>query len=303
MKKTILVVGGTGYLGSKVIRFLLQQDIIVRALVRSESDSQKLNDLGVVTFIGDITKSDTLSAPLDGVDAVITTAIGYSQRKKGDSLKNVDDLGNRNLVDAVAKAGTKRFVFTSILTAEKAQSVPHFWQKKLIEDYLDKKNVPYVSLRPGAFLDQNPKWDFWASGLKKGKLTVIGSKTVSWTHILTDDLAKYLSISAFDDTVPLGKIDIGMDEPLNMELLAKNASEYSGKTVKLISMPWPLMRTVFSIVGTFNPMMSDMKKMMDYIFKGQYIADTSKQKSIFKEVPTLRDSLFKYFNMIGLEKK
>src|SRR5439155_421380 len=146
-------------------------------------------------------------------------AIGYSNRKKGDNLKSVDDIGNRNLVDAVKQANTPRFVFTSILTADKAESVPHFWQKKLIEDYMDEKGVPYIALRPGAFLDQTPRQDFFTSGLKKGSLKVMGSTTIKWEHILSDDVAKYLAIAAIDDTIPLGKIDIGMSEPMNPEML------------------------------------------------------------------------------------
>ena len=194
MKKKVLVVGGTGYLGKKVIEQLLSRDVKVRALIRLGSDATDLEKKGVKVFLGDLTKPESLLQPLENADAVITSAIGYSQRKKGDSLKSVDDIGNRNLVDAARKMNIPRFVFTSILTADKAESVPHFWQKKLIEDYLDQKGVPYVALRPGAFLDQNPKWDFWASGLKKGKLTVLGSKKAKWTHILSDDLAKYLAL-------------------------------------------------------------------------------------------------------------
>jgi uncharacterized protein YbjT (DUF2867 family) len=303
MKKKILVVGGTGYLGNKVIEQLLSRDVEVRALIRSGSDATDTEKKGVKIFLGDLTKPESLLLPLEGADAVITSAIGYSQRKKGDSLNSVDDIGNKNLVDAAVKMNTPRLVFTSILTAEKAKSVPHFWQKKLIEDYMDQRGVPYVALRPGAFLDQNPKWDFWASGLRKGKLTVLGSTKAKWSHILTDDLAKYLALSAINPDVPFGKIDIGTDEPLSMELLAQYVSDYTGKTIKLRSMPWQIMGSIFGLVGLFNPMMSDMKKMMDYFFTGQYIADTSIQKKVFGEVPTLKDSVFRYCEIIGLKKK
>ncbi len=148
MQKQILVVGGTGYLGRKVIDRLLKQDVTVRALVRPGTDASELEKKGVMIYRGDITKPETLPAALENADAVVTTAIGYMGGKKGDSLASVDDIGNRNLVDAAAKMKTPRFVFTSILSADKAQSVPHFWQKKLIEDYLRQKGIPFVALRP-----------------------------------------------------------------------------------------------------------------------------------------------------------
>jgi uncharacterized protein YbjT (DUF2867 family) len=63
------------------------------------------------------------------------------------------------LVDAARRAGLGRFVFTSILTCDKAPGEPHFWCKKLIEDHLEPSGVPFMSLRPGAFVGAQ---DFWA---------------------------------------------------------------------------------------------------------------------------------------------
>jgi len=237
---------------------------------------------------------------LDGVDVVISSAIGYSNRKKGDTLKSVDDIGNRNLIDAIKKAGVPKFVFTSILTADKAGSVPHFLQKKLIEDYMDKMKVPYIALRPGAFLDQNPKTDIYAKGLRKGKLKVLGSTKIKWSNILTDDLARYLAISASDDTIPFGKIDIGMNEPMNAEMLAKFASEYTGKPIKTSAIPWAIIGTVFSVMGILKPQMRDLKKMFDYFFTGQYVADTTLQYKYFGDVPTVKDSVMRYCQQINL---
>ncbi|MDP9230097.1 MAG: SDR family oxidoreductase, partial [Bacteroidota bacterium] len=259
MQKQILVVGGTGYLGRKVIDRLLKQDVTVRALVRPGTDASELEKKGVMIYRGDITKPETLPAALENADAVVTTAIGYMGGKKGDSLASVDDIGNRNLVDAAAKMKTPRFVFTSILSADKAQSVPHFWQKKLIEDYLRQKGIPFVALRPGAFIDQSTKADFWASGLRKGKLGVLGSTKIKWSYILTDDLAEYMALAAVNSQVPEGIIDVATDEPMNTEQLAQYASEYTGHKVKLSSLPWPIMGTVFGLIGLFKPWMADLK--------------------------------------------
>lgn len=300
MQKTILVIGATGYLGGKVVRHLLDKNVKIKALVRPTTDAGELKNLGIEICHGDLTKPETIETSLQGVDVVISTAIGYSQRKKGDSLKSVDDIGNKNLIDALKKAGIQRFVFTSILTADKAQTVPHFWQKKRIEDYIEKMEVPYIALRPGAFLDQDPKTDPYAKGLKKGHLKVLGSTTIRWTNILSDDVARYLVVSATDDTITFGKIDIGMNEPMNAEMLAKYASDYTGKSIRASAIPWVIIGTVFSIVGIFKPQMRDLKKMFDYFFTGQYVADTSLQQKHFGDVPTVKDSVKRYCEQINL---
>ncbi len=303
MSKSVLVVGGTGYLGGKVINHLFNHSANVFALVREGSNTQELESKGVQIIRGDLSKPETLLPALKNMDAVISTAIGYSNRKKGDNLKNVDDLGNRNLVNAVKLSNTPRFVFTSVLNVHQAESVPHFWQKKLIEDYMDQMEVPYVALRPGAFLDQTPKNDFYAGGLKKGNLKVFGTTTVKWTYILSDDIAKYLAIAAVDDTIPLGRMDIGMTEPMNIQMLVKYATEYSGMPIKVGALPWAVIGSIFSFIGLFKSQMADLKKMFDYMFSGQYVADTSLQLKYFGEVPSVKDSVFRYCAQIGLPKR
>jgi len=302
VRKSILVIGGTGYLGSKVVDALLKQNVKVSALAREGSDAKNLEAKGVEIIRGDLTQPATLLPALKNKDVVISTAIGYSNRRKGDSLQSVDDIGNHNLVDALKQAKIRRFVFLSILTAEKARSVPHFWQKKLIEDYMDQAGLAYVSLRPGAFLDQMPAWDPYVKGIKSGNLKVLGTTTVKWSMILTEDLAKYLSKAALDETIPSGKIDIGMEEPVNAEMIARFASEYTGREIKVSAAPWMIMGTMFSLIGLFKPQMADMKKMFDYFFSGQYVADTRLQKKYFGEVPVVKDSMYRYFRQIDLKK-
>ena len=161
METPILVVGATGYLGQRVVRALVARGKSVRALVRDGTDPGRIRGPGVETVPGNMLDPASLDRALAGVSALVTTAIGYSARKPGDTLESVDGLGNRNLIDAARRAKLGRFVLTSILTCELAPDVPHFWQKKLTEDYLEASGVPFVSLRPGAFL--NAWW--WAKNL------------------------------------------------------------------------------------------------------------------------------------------
>lgn len=117
---TVLVVGSTGDLGGRVVEALLARGKRVRALVRTGTDPGRLAAKGVEVARGDMIDPASLDRALAGIDAVVTTAAGYVRRRKGDSLRTVDDRGNRNLVDAAKKAGVQRFVFTSILTCDEA---------------------------------------------------------------------------------------------------------------------------------------------------------------------------------------
>ena len=141
----VLVVGGTGFLGSKVVAELLARGKSVRALVRPRSDATTLEQAGAHVARGDMMDPRSLAAAMDGVDAVVTSAAGYTRHRKGDTPVT-DTVGNANLIGAAHAAGARRFVLTSILTCDQTPDVPHFWHKKLAEDRLE---VPFVALRIG----------------------------------------------------------------------------------------------------------------------------------------------------------
>ena len=124
----------------------------VRALVRPGSDATRVEQAGAEIARGDMMDLPSLQQAMDGADAVISTAAGYTRHSKGDT-DEIDTIGNHNLAAAASNAGVRRFVLTSILTCDQTPHVPHFWHKKVAEDRLEQHGVPFVSLRPGAFLD------------------------------------------------------------------------------------------------------------------------------------------------------
>jgi uncharacterized protein YbjT (DUF2867 family) len=294
---SVLVVGATGALGGRVVAELVSRRISVRALVRAGSDATRLAEQGAEVVRGDLVDPASLEPALDGVDALVTTAAGYVRRRKGDSLATVDDRGNRNLVDAARNAGLRRFVFTSILTCDKAPDVPHFWQKKLIEDYLDTSGVPFVALRPGAFIGV---WDYWKRGLRKGRLMALGSASVRWTNVHVDDVARYLALAVDRPGTDGRRIDIGMDRAVSTNDLAAVFTQILGRDVTARGMPWPLLSFVARPVGVLSERVADMRAMIEYFHTGQYVADTSAQAEIFGDVPTVEDTLRRYATDAGL---
>ena len=97
----VLVVGGTGMLGSQVATELLKRGKQVRALVRPGSDASRLEAAGVEIARGDMMDAWSLLRAMEGADAVITSAAGYTRHRKGDTPKT-DTVGNTNLVEPPA---------------------------------------------------------------------------------------------------------------------------------------------------------------------------------------------------------
>ncbi len=297
--RPVLVVGATGNLGGRVVDHLLARGKRVRALVRSGTDATRLEAKGVQVVRGDLTQRPSLDEPLAGIRAVVTTAAGYTGRRRGDSLATVDLEGNRNLVDAAAKAHVPRFVLTSILKCDQAPEVPHFWAKKLAEDQLEAQGVPFVALRPGAFIvPPGSGWDFWSKGLRQGRLRSFGPTEVPWTWIHIDDVARALSL-AVDTPAAVGKrIDLGADRAVSMNEMAQMFSQILNRPIRTVGMGG--MGALMGLMSLFSHRMRDMGSMVAFFATGKYVADTRLQGELIGPVPSLEDSLRRYATAGGL---
>jgi uncharacterized protein YbjT (DUF2867 family) len=293
---TVLVVGGTGMLGSQVVAALLSRGKPVLALVRPGSNAARLEAAGATVARGDMMDLDSLVRAMDGADSVVTTAAGYTQHRKGDTPQ-IDIKGNSNLAEAASRAGVRRFVLTSILTCDQTPDVPHFWHKKLAEDRLEELGVPFVALRPGAFLDQITR--FGGDPFSKGRLTWLGSASVPLTFVLTRDLAGYLAAATEAPGIDGQRIDIGWDRPVGMQDIAAISGRLLGKRIRVRTLPTGLLHAVGTVLKPINPLAKDMASMADWFKSGRYVADTTRQREVFGSVPTAEDAIARFITGLG----
>ena len=287
----VLVVGGTGHVGRLVVDELLGRGKRVTALVRPGTDPTRLRTRGVGISIGDMLDLESLVRAMHGVDTVISTAAGYTRRSK--QANEIDTVGNTNLAEAAAVAGVGRFVLTSILTCDQTPQVPHFWHKKLTEDRLEHLGVPFVALRPGAFLDQVTTMG--GDPFRTGRLRWIGSATVPLTFVLTTDLAGYLARAVDANIRPGERVDIGWDRPLSMKEVADIAGGVVGRKMRVGSLPTPVLRAM----GLVVPQMKDLAAMVDWFATGGYVANTRRQAELFGAVPKAEDAIARCAERLG----
>jgi len=106
-----LVTGASGFLGWHVARVLTERGYSVRALCRPSS---QIRELAVERVTGDLRDPDSLVRAVDGCELVFHVAADYrlwSRNPEDLYRSNVD--GTRNLLDAAARAGVRRIVYTS----------------------------------------------------------------------------------------------------------------------------------------------------------------------------------------------
>lgn len=111
---TALVTGGTGFVGSAVVRRLLDSGESVRALVRAGSDHSNLDGLDVERVTGDLTDAASLKRAAAGCDALYHVAADYRLWVRNPTaMDNANIDGTRNVLLAAVDAGCRRMVYTS----------------------------------------------------------------------------------------------------------------------------------------------------------------------------------------------
>ncbi|AUT00336.1 dihydroflavonol 4-reductase [Nostoc sp. CENA543] len=113
----VFVTGGTGFIGSHVVRLLLQQGYQVTALVRPNSNLGNLQGLDVEIVKGDLNHPELWQQML-GCKYLFHVAAHYSLWQKDRDLLYRDNVeGTANVLNAAQKAGIERTVYTSSVAA------------------------------------------------------------------------------------------------------------------------------------------------------------------------------------------
>ena len=212
-KLTVLVVGSTGMLGSKIVAALLDKgDVDVRAMVRSSNDSnaenrQKIEAMqarGMAIIEGDLMQPETLLPVCEGVDVVVS-AVGNNQ---------VTVPGQKNLIDAAKQQGVKRFIPSDYSVDYRKLDYgdnDNLDKRKEVFEYLQQSGLEYTLILNGAFMDNvgtsyMPQFD-----LEHQTFQYWGDGETPLDFTTTDDTAKYVAEAVTDPDLANTALEVAGD--------------------------------------------------------------------------------------------
>ena len=150
MKKKILVAGATGNLGSMICQELLNRGAEVIALLRENSDGDKLERLesaGVKVIKVDYKNIHQIASACMDVDCIVSALAG---------LADVIIETQSALLDGALEAGVKRFIPSDFCT-DYNLLVPgenrNFDLRRTFKEYIDRLPIEATSIFNGAFAD------------------------------------------------------------------------------------------------------------------------------------------------------
>lgn len=114
----VLVTGATGFLGSHIVRKLVQKGEEVKILLRKSSRTANIDDIQAERVYGDVTDPDSLKNAIKGCDKLFHTAGFVSFRKKDrQKMQDINVGGTVNAMKAALDAGVSKVVYTSSVAA------------------------------------------------------------------------------------------------------------------------------------------------------------------------------------------
>lgn len=113
-----LITGATGFIGSNLVRLLLEKGEALKCLVRPDSDTRNLDGLDVELAYGDITDIQSIHHALKDCNRVCHLAAVYAVwlRDPG-CMYRVNEEGTRNLLTACKQAGVDKILYCSSTAA------------------------------------------------------------------------------------------------------------------------------------------------------------------------------------------
>jgi len=116
--KVAMVTGGSGFIGSHVVRMLVEEGVSVRVLVRKGDPLNNLYGLAVELVEGDLLDRESIRQCMRGCDTVFHLAAVYAYWLPDPSLMyRVNIHGSRNLMEVALLEGVKKVVHTSSIAA------------------------------------------------------------------------------------------------------------------------------------------------------------------------------------------
>lgn len=254
----ILVTGASGHVGNSIVRHLVKAGKPVRAMV-GNVDKAKLrfgalaSQIEIVT--GDVTRPESLKAPLQGVDAVIHL-VALAIEKGGRKYEIINTQGTVNIVEAAKAAGIKRFINMSQNGASVDNPSRFLRSKGMAQAYVAASGLDWTALKPSVIW--GPQDEFANVQARLIKLTPIffplaGDGQAKFQPVYVGDVAEAF-VRSLDDPSTIGhEYELGGAEVLTYTEIVQRVLKALHTSRVLIKVPLALLRPVVILMQTFLP--------------------------------------------------
>jgi uncharacterized protein YbjT (DUF2867 family) len=171
----VVVAGGHGGIGLRLLGLLAERGHRARGLIRNPDHARDLQELGAEPVVCDIEAAEDISDCCEGADAVVFAA-GAGPGSGPERKRTVDYGGAVKLIEAARKNGIDRYVMVSAILVDRPElwsepMLPYYEAKRDADEALARSGLTYTIVRPGSLTD-DPGTGLVAagSGLERGEV-------------------------------------------------------------------------------------------------------------------------------------
>jgi len=250
----ILVTGGTGFVGSHLIKRLRKIDIPVRAIVRNPGRAEELKDLGVDVIPGDVSDKASLEKAVIGCERIVHL-VGIIQETAGATFQSVHVDGTRNVLNAAKKAGVPHFFFQSALGTRPGAKSAYHRTKWEAEELVRAGCIPFTILRPSLIYGPGDQFTIRLSEMIRLApiLPIIGSGTSKIQPVYIDDVIACIEKAVTSNSYLNEIYEIGGPEQLTYEEVTVAIAGILGVRRPKFHMPLIFMQTAARILEAVLP--------------------------------------------------
>jgi NADH dehydrogenase len=244
---TILITGGTGFVGTELRSHLLGHD--VRVLVRPTEPPRVIE--GATAVVGDVLQPETLTPALAGVDTVIHL-VAIIEESGQNTFDRVIRKGTENIVAAASQSGVKRFIHMSAMGAQANPAYPYLNAKWGAEEAVRKSGMEWTIFRPSVIFGPGDGFiNVLADLVRKAPIIpVVGTGASKFQPVAVADVADSFARSVNDPGTTSGNVfELGGARIYTYEEMLDTIATELGKTKRKIHVPVGLMKFVVAMTS------------------------------------------------------
>jgi uncharacterized protein YbjT (DUF2867 family) len=229
---TVLVTGATGFIGSRLVRALVDDGHRVKAMTRRPDDYDGPGD----PVPGDVSDPGSLAEPMEGVDVAV-----YLVHSLDDNdFERMDAEAARGFGSAAAASGVRQIVYLGGLGTDDVELSPHLRSRREVEKLLGAYGVPVTVLRAAIVVGAGGiSWEMTRQLVKNLPAMVVPRWADTRTQpIAIDDVTRYLA-GAIGVEKTYGQVfEIGgADQLTYVQMLQQAAEIINGRRVPIVTVP------------------------------------------------------------------
>jgi uncharacterized protein YbjT (DUF2867 family) len=254
----ILVTGGSGFIGSHIVKRLIAEGKDVRVLIRNRDramQESRLTNLEVEWSNGDVLQPETLSKAMHGVDAVIHT-VAIAVEKGNLTFERINEQGTVNVVEAATEGNVKRLINLSQLGANPSLPYRFMASKGRAQAYVANSQLDWTAFRPSVVW--GPEDEFANTFARLVPLTpfifpIIGDENTRFQPVWVGDVAEAIVKSIDDPKTIKREFELGGPEILTLEEIERRILAALNARRLFIRFPLPLLQIIVRMMEALLP--------------------------------------------------